>query len=522
MNHLYEMIKGDYLQRSRSYAFLITLAVTIYAAYTFVPTPEAAYTTLTIPGYKGAYNSAWVGHVTALMSTVILSLCGFFLVNNGIKKDIETEVGLIIATTPISNLGYLLMKFLSNLLLLLTIAFVALLVSIMMFFIQRHGYAFHLADFLLPYLFMLVPTMVLLSGCAIMAEVFLNGKSVLQCIIYFFIFIAFIVKLGGGSKDLGAAVADGFGMREIVNSILYQVNTQFNENIKGFSIGYATNAGGTFKIFVWNGVHWSGNYLLSRVIWIMISMGMVYLSSLFFHRFDFKQTSKSKRSEQRVFTSPITTTYSGFNKSILPVIAPAYGIFPLIKTELLLMLRKDNKWLWVVNIGLWVAMLFVPIHQSYFFLLPILLFLQVNRISDLSTRESTYRLHYFTYAAYKPLQRILPSQIIAGLLLLMGLSIPVICRLLIDSEYLSALQVINGALMVILFSVCLGIVNGSKKLFEILFFMFTYVVLQTPKIHYLGAVAAQERLGIFITVLGINILLLLSSFLVRSRQIRHL
>jgi len=101
------IIKSDYLQRTRSYAFLITLCASLAIAYTFVPEPNANYSTIRIADHVGYYNSAWFGYVTAIMTSIFLSLIGFYLVNSGIKKDIETRVGQIIAATPISNFKYL-------------------------------------------------------------------------------------------------------------------------------------------------------------------------------------------------------------------------------------------------------------------------------------------------------------------------------------------------------------------------------------------------------------------------------
>src|ERR1700743_1601763 len=152
MKYSYSLIKADYLQRTRSYSFLITLAITIYAAYSFVPANTASYTTLNVPGYRAAFNSAWVGYVSATMTTVMLSLYGFLLVNNGIKKDIDTEVGLIVATTPVTNFWYLLTKLFSNFLVLLTIAGITFAVSMLMFVVRGSGYPFIFADFIIPYI----------------------------------------------------------------------------------------------------------------------------------------------------------------------------------------------------------------------------------------------------------------------------------------------------------------------------------------------------------------------------------
>ncbi|MEB0303712.1 hypothetical protein, partial [Mucilaginibacter sp. 5C4] len=78
---------------TRSNSFLIKLAITDYAPYTFVPPDTANYTTISASGYRGVYKSAWVGYVSAIMTTVNLSFYGFMLVNSGIKKDIDTEIG---------------------------------------------------------------------------------------------------------------------------------------------------------------------------------------------------------------------------------------------------------------------------------------------------------------------------------------------------------------------------------------------------------------------------------------------
>ena len=524
MNYLYPIIKADYLQRSRSYAFLITIAVTIYAAWSFVPPPEANYTTLTMFGYKGVYNSAWVGHVTALMSTLVLSLSGFFLVIGGIKKDVDTEVGLIIATTPISNFGYLFSKLFSNFLILLTISGLAFLVGILMFFVRSSGYPFHISDFLFPYLFMVVPAMFLVSGLAIVAEVFLGRKSILQYLIFFVVFGVLMSNVNNNTKNSMVTVTDALGIRTVFNSVKDKVNTEFNEKIDKVSLGYVIHKNRTFKTFVWEGLSWDGLFLLSRALWISLTVGLVYLSSFFFHRFDFKQAEKKeKKKTQEDFLMPAAAPYSGFQKSALPAIIPAYGIFPFIKTELMLMVRKDSKWLWVLNIGLWAATLFVPLTFAYSFLLPVLLFLQVSRISELTTKEKTNRVHYFTYASYKPLQRMLPAQIIAAFCLLLVLALPVIARLLMASNLMGMLQVLNGSMLIVLLSVCFGILTGSKKLFEILFFALTYIVFQgIPEAHYLGALAFENYSGMMLIILMINMLLLIFSFAVRNYQTRNL
>ena len=83
MGEFYNIVASDYKQRTRSYTFLVTLAITLYFAYSFVPLPNAAYTTVRVGNYIGVQNSAWLGYVPAMMSSVFLCMIGFYLINYG-------------------------------------------------------------------------------------------------------------------------------------------------------------------------------------------------------------------------------------------------------------------------------------------------------------------------------------------------------------------------------------------------------------------------------------------------------
>ncbi|MGY0427365.1 MAG: hypothetical protein ACWIPI_11165, partial [Polaribacter sp.] len=114
-------IKGNYLQHIRSYSFLLTVAAITYLAFSFIPSNSVNYSTIKFGSYTGSYNSAWIGFVTAIMSSIFLSLFGFFLINGSIKKDIDTRIGHIIGTTRISNYAYIFTKVVSNFFVLLTL-----------------------------------------------------------------------------------------------------------------------------------------------------------------------------------------------------------------------------------------------------------------------------------------------------------------------------------------------------------------------------------------------------------------
>jgi hypothetical protein len=524
VRYIYSIIKADYLQRTRSYAFLITLAITIYAAYSFVPPPSAHYTTLTIVGFKGVYNSAWVGHQSAMMTTVMLSLYGFFLVTGGIKKDIDTEVGLIIATTPISNFGYLLSKMLSNFLVLMTIVGCTFVVSIGMFFLRSSGYPFNISDFIVPFVLLALPALLLISAIAVVGEVFLGKRAVLQYIGFVFLFGVIMAHTQGEANDTIAVITDPFGIRTMTASIQNQVNNEFHTHINGVSMGFTFHRKeNAFQTFIWQGITWTPVFILSRLFWIALSLALVYISSFFFHRFDFKQSVPKKKKAIKYFddTQQVTPAITGISMAALPPVLKNYSIIPLIKTELMLLVRKGSKWFWLVNAGLCLSMFFTPINIAHTYLLPVLWFLQVTRLSELATKEKTNRLHYFTWSSYKPLQRMLPAQILAGVLLMVVLAMPLIVRYILVLNGLTIINVLLGAIFIVLLAVCMGIVTGGKKLYEIVFFLLTYLITQRlPFIDYLGAIDHSNQ--VLYVVFILNIALGTISFWARGYQARHL
>jgi len=526
MKYIYNIIKADYLQRTRSYAFLITLAVTVFMAYSFVPANDAGYTTLSASGYKGVYNSAWVGYVSGIMTTVMLSFYGFMLVNSGIKKDIDTEVGMIIATTPISNFKYLLSKQLSNYLVLLSITGITFIVSIGVFFWRGNGYPFVLSNFILPYLFFAVPALFVVSSLAVVSEVFLGKRSLLQAIAYFFLcgICMALINVKDGANHNG--FFDPFGLSLITKSITQHINTNYNESLKGVSFGFIFNGIKTYRLFTWEGLNWSNLFIVSRLLWVAFGFAIVYLSSLFFHRFDLKQVASVKKIKKEpliINSTQLKSNAAAINWSSLPPLNFDYGIFSFFKTELLLLVRQGNKWLWMLNAGLWIAMFLVPFSIAHVYLLPILLFLQVGRWSELVTKEKTHRIHYFAYASYKPLQRMLPAQILAGIALALILSLPILIRAVIIANGYVLLTVVNGVLLMVLVAVALGILTGGKKMFEILFFLLTYSVLnKVPFTDYLGALPHQNKWNVGIAVLIINLLLVITAILARRYETRNL
>ena len=515
MNTFYKIIWSDYLQRTRSYSFLITLAISLYVAYSFLPAPTAAYTTVRVGSYIGVQNSAWIGYVTAMMTSVFSSWIGFYLINSNIKKDVDTGVGMITATTPITNFRYLAAKTLSNYLVLLSILGSAFLMAVALFFIRHSGYPFEPMQFIVPYIVMPIPALFFFSALAVAAEVFLYQFTILMNVGFFF-FFCFLISI-----QINAVPAfDVFGVKHVTTAMQQTVLHTYKDTSAQASIGFNFGPKETLHHFVFTGIQWTFTDILSRVILIGIGFVLIFISSKFFHRFDIRETFKKPKKLKLTQIIPVSKPLQDIRLSALPPVAPSFRITPFIKTELLMLFRKGPRWLWLINLGGMVALIFVPLAIAHQIILPILWFLQVARWSDLATKEKTNRIHYFTYASYKPLTRLLPAQIIAGVILALALASPLLLRYLAGMQWTAALNIILGGIFIVLFAVGFGILSGGKKLFEILFFVFTYCnVNKVPFADYFGGM--NSGVNYMAIIIGLIVSLGILSFTMRGWEIRH-
>ncbi len=510
MKSFFTIIKSDYLQRTRSYAFLVTLCISLAVAYTFIPAPNANYSTIKIGSYLGVYNSAWIGYVTAIMTSVFLSLVGFYLVNGSIKTDIQTKVGQIVASTPISNFGYLFSKLLSNFLVLLTIVFIIFSMSILLFFLYNEGFSFEIFQFIKPYVFITIPAMFFIATLAVVFEVFFGKYSVIQNVGFFFLFsIVLILPASTETQfelDIFGSEIVTYQMENHVKEIL-----QTNE-LPSLNIGYVIGNEKETKRFNFEGIKFPTSFLLSRIGWMLLCIVLIVLISPFFHRFNVKERKSTKKETSNI---PIPKANNEVVLSALPKAQINYGILPLLKTELLLLFRKGKRWLWIINLIGMVLLAVLPLKIAYQIVLPVLWFLQVSRLSELTTKEVTNNVHYFAFSSYKPLSRLLFSQVLAGIILILFLAIPLIVRLAFMANFTAVFSVILGSIFITLLASTFGIITKGKKLFEALFFMIAYAnVNAIPFMDYFGGFTEQSyyifKLLCSIVVLG------MISFIVRK------
>ncbi|MFS4447626.1 hypothetical protein [Maribacter sp. 2307UL18-2] len=484
MKSFLNIVTFDYLQRTRSYGFLITLCISLAIAYSFVPEPNANYSTIRIGKYLGAYNAAWFGYVTAIMTSIFLSLMGFYLVNSGIEADTKTRVGQIMAGTPVKNRTYLFAKTLSNFLVLLTITALVFLMGIALFLLYHDtGFSLEIGHFIRPYLFVTLPALFFISALAVCFEVLIGRFTILQNVVFFFVFCTLAMFSPPGDSHF---TLDVFGSKIVTHQMEEQVHQLTGISKKNdLTIGYILGDVEASKKFEFNGIHFPYPFLLSRIAWVVFGLLMVLGCATVFHRFDFRRPFELKKRKKSVVAQTIPKDI------LLSNLTPPkidYSLFPLVKTEFLLLLRKGKKWLWLFNLIGMGLLAFLPFEMAHKIVLPILWFLQVGRLSDLTSKEHLHRVHYLTFSSDRPIRRLLLSQLLAASALMFTLALPLIFRYGMEGNHIATTSIVLGSIGIVLFAALLGQLSKGKKLFEVLFFLVSYANINgIPFMDYFGA-----------------------------------
>jgi hypothetical protein len=180
---LFLMVRADFLERVRRYSFLLTIGFAVYMGYAV----HSGQIYMRLGDYRGSPNSAWTGSVVALVSSVFLSLIGFYVVKNTIQRDRETRVGRILAATPISKRFYTLSKALSNLAVLFAMVVILAAVAVIMQLTRSGVNGFNLFDLLTPIFIFGVSAMSVAAALAVFFETIpgLRGGPATLCIFFF-------------------------------------------------------------------------------------------------------------------------------------------------------------------------------------------------------------------------------------------------------------------------------------------------------------------------------------------------
>lgn len=528
---LYHLMLADFWERTRRYSFLITIGLTIFVAYIYLPPKEANYLTLGLDHYRGVYNSAWIGSTIAVLCSALLSLPAFYLVKNAIERDEQTRVGQIIATTPISKEMYTLGKALSNFAFLAVMVGAIFLSAIAIQFIRAEVLSIDLWLLLSPFIFTVLPAMAVIAALAVFFETIPWLRGTFGNVIYFFAWLGILIGTAANAPtnpgQITEPINDVWGILVILSGMMKDTATAFPEYQGSFTIG-STTLQAPLGTFTWEGVHWTGEIILGRLLWVGGAILLSLVSALFFKRFD-PAFEKSRRERKTTALKPINvesvkSTEQTTQVHLTPLASKKVRprLASVLLAELRITLTGMPWWWYMVALGLFAAGLLVPTSAAFRFLLPVAWLWPLPLWSSMGSREARHATSQLVFSAPHPLKSQLPITWLAGVMVAFVTGGGVLISLAMAEDIPHIVAGISAAFFIPSLALALGSWSGSSKLFEVVYLLWWYAG-PVNRVETLNFMGTGEHISIDILstyIVGTGILLALA-ILGRWRQIRQ-
>ncbi len=491
------LARADFLERTRRYSFLIMLGMVVWLGY-------ASATGMLIlrvpPNYVGEINSPWVGALMTMTATLFLGWLGFYLVKGSVARDYETGVGQMLATTPLSRSLYVLGKWLSNLAV-LSLMLLILMLAGMLMALWVAADTFELAAIVAPLALISLPCMAIVAALAVLFETISWLRGGLGNVIYFFLFmVAMIPNL---ESQVYHPWLDFAGFRLIGDSIAAAAKVAYPESTGGYTFaiaGVVTES----QIFVFEGIAWTAQLILARLVLFCSGLGMVLVAAVFFDRFDPSRVLPLKR-QRRAWERPAFPRPASALSSAVPVAEvalpaqlhltpitdarPRFRFGALIIAELKLLLKGQRWWWYLIALGLVGAQAangpeIARMVLVAAWLWPLLL------LSGLGNRELRHNTQELLFSAPRPILKQLPAAWLAAFSVIAVMGSGALLRFLLAGEVHSVCAWLGGALFIPALALALGVLTGSSKAFEVIYVIWMYIIVQqVPALDFVGVTA---------------------------------
>jgi hypothetical protein len=527
---LFHLTRADFLERARRYSFLVTLGLTIFAAYVYVPPTSANYLTLGLGNYRGAYNSAWVGGAVAVLCSALLSLPAFYLVKNAIERDEQTRVGQIIATTPLSKPLYTLGKAFSNFVFLAVMVGMTALSAGAMQLIRAEVFRIDPWMLLSPFVFCVLPSMAVIAALAVLFETIPWLRGTFGNVVYFVLWLVLLIVSAAkmpSPQQVGEPTNDLWGVQVILSSMIKDTAVAFPEYQGSVAIG-AVTLPAPLQTFTWNGIHWTAEIMFGRVLWLSTALGIALLAAPFFRRFDpAPGKPKPTRDTELIESPPIESaqpTQMPAPVHLTPLTSGQRAFYPtrILLAELRLLFKGIRWWWFILFTGLNVAGLLLPTESARQYLLPAAWILPLALWSALGTREKRHNTNQLIFSAPHPLSRQFPLAWLAGVAVALIAGAGVAVNLILADDWLHLLAWGTGALFIPTLALALGVWGGSNKLFEVVYMLWWYAgpINRMESLDFMGTGSNLQLSRVLVYGL-ITILLFALAMIGRKRQIKR-
>ncbi|MBN1265546.1 MAG: hypothetical protein JXA25_08640 [Anaerolineales bacterium] len=553
---LYHIVRADFYERFRRYNVLIVISLVVFLTTLYLPPQDVGRLAFNVGGYRGIYNSAWVGATVTILTIIFMSLPGFYLVKNAITRDEDTKVGQIIATTSLSKVQYIFGKTISNWVFLAAASGVGMLSAMGIQLLRGESLKISLSGYLLPYLLITLPMMALMAAAAVLFESIRRLRRGFGNVVFFFLYlinywiliamtILLLQNTAGVSGPPVPLIPEPTGALEIFRNISAAGMELIPGHPSGLDLGNPFQVYGQIGTFVWTGINWKASSILGRLLWVAVAIGIASAAAARFDRFDpssLKVRSRNKKAPSRSKPDihPAQAPDSIRPASTALSASVRHGnrlnsFLHIVSSELRLMLKGQRWWWYAAAMGLITAAVALPGTETRQIVLPVVCVWPLLIWSQLGNREIQNRTDQLVFSSAYPLRRQLSASWVAGIILTLITGSGVIVRLITDGSWSAVLALVIAAAFIPALALALGVWSRGSRLFEVVYlflwalgpmnqmmaaFGFPMSADRLPVLDFIGSSDASISAGIPLYYALFTLLLLALALIGRKRQIQ--
>ncbi|GIH63353.1 hypothetical protein [Microbispora siamensis] len=477
---------ADFRERVRRPAYALILLAAVGLARLAVPPADSRWVILDVGGYRGVYTSAWVGTATALAGALWLTMGGFYLVRDAIGRDERTRVGQLVAATPLRTPAYLLGKFLSDFLVLASMAGVLAVAAPIMQLARGESGAVDPVALLLPFATITLPPLALTAAAAVLFETVPLLRGGVGNVVWFV--VSLVLLIGGQSRK---APLGGLGVHAATQGAADSMRAALaaqgvDAHGREFSLGL-TSVARPLRTFQWDGFSVTGAFLGGRLVVLLLALVLALLPCLWFARFDpaRRLTAPAVAPYERGATAE--STGPAFRTATVPGGAPRPGRASgrLLSGELRILLQGVSRWWWLVAAGVTAAAFATPEPATvlpFAWIWPVLIW----------SRMGTQRVEHGVeglLGAYPAPWRGLLAEWAAGVVLTAATGVGPLVRMAVAADWPGVGSWAGGTLLVPSLALALGVACRTHRVFQVVYLGLWYLAVNgTAAVDYMGAV----------------------------------
>jgi len=288
---------ADLRQRTRTFTMFLVVAVALQVGFLLVPDASATYATVNLGGSRGIYNSAWMGTTTAIFTAALLPLAGFFLVRPGLHRDVLLGTHELVVSAPIARVRFVLGKFVSNVVVLAGVALVLVAAAVVMQLVRDESRTIEFAAYAWPYSIVTLPTCALTAACTIVVDTARPLRGIGGAILWFFVWTTLLSIPAALTVDRMAAF-DPLGFTLLTSAVVAGLHHTVPGADAHQSMAFGiVSVAGRLRTFPFDGIHFTGAAVLTRIGWLLASVASCALVGRF--AFDLSASAIKTRPQAR-------------------------------------------------------------------------------------------------------------------------------------------------------------------------------------------------------------------------------